>query len=189
MSEFVAEHKGLTVLVCAVIVFSVVIAVVQPEPIQVITKRIQVSLRMWQLGIEVTDVNGNPISQVFIVLNKTTVGNETLINPANYTLLVKNTGQLPVNLTIMIDGKESGYVNPDTGESYDGWFLNKEGKNDFVNSVVHVTCNYAGQVLDVGDSVKVVFTFSDIAQESLPLNLNIDIVPTYISTIEGGEGK
>jgi len=188
MSEFVAEHKGLTVLVCAVIVFSMVIAVVQPEPIRAITKRIQVSLRMWQLGIEVTDVSGNPISQVFIVLNKTVQGNKTLIVPANYTLIVKNTGQLPVNLTIMIDGKESGYVD-ENGRFYDGWWLNKEGKNDFLNHAVFVTCDYAGQVLDVGDSVKVTFIFSDIASESLPLNLDIDIVPTYISTIQGGEGK
>lgn len=157
MSEYIGEHKGMVIFLSVVAVFAVIIAVVQPEPLPSISKQIQVSLRMWEMGMEVTDINDNPIGrEIALMLNETNLGNETIYSSST-KVVVKNTGQLPVNLTVTIDGHEYGYTDSETGEYFEGWFLDKNGKFNWQESCVTVLYNYEGQAINVGDSEEITF--------------------------------
>jgi len=178
--ETIAEHRTLIMIALSIIVFLMVLHVINPSPFASMSKRIQVSLRMWHIDITVIDQQGNPIGNQ-LVWDRIYIGeNVTLKNRTNVKrLIVTNTGQLPINLTITINGKQAGWMDMETGIKYEGWFLTEEGEFDFANAVLHITCNYAGETIDIGESYTLVFRIEAYRQFG-EIIVELDIVPVYV---------
>jgi len=94
--ETIAEHRTLIMIALSIIVFLMVLHVINPSPFASMSKRIQVSLRMWHIDITVTDEQGNPIGNQ-LVWDRIYVGeNVTLKNRTNVKrLIVLTQGNFP----------------------------------------------------------------------------------------------